>query len=195
MVTYYTKLDIEECKKRINEVVKKNRFSICEIKGKVNFKKDTFYLVKPREFFNNSFARIFCVKMLKKEHGTIIQGSFSINIFTKIFMTMYFVFLFSVDALALSICFSGTFWGMSYGEGILNQIVALVAPVIMIMFGIFIVKYGVWFGKDEEKYVLEFIKTTLDLKEIETQIKLFNVHTSKIVRRQTAEVTNSCRIL
>jgi hypothetical protein len=167
MFTYYTKLDIEECKKRINEVIKKNRFSIGEIKGKVNYKKDTFYLVKPREFFNNSFARILCGKMVKKEHGTIIQGSFSMHIFTKIFMTMYFVFLISVYALALLIYFSGTFLGMSYREGILNQIVALVAPAIMIMFGIFTVKYGVWFGKDEEKYVLEFIKTTLALIEIE----------------------------
>jgi hypothetical protein len=167
MFTYYTKLDIEECKKRINEVIKKNRFSIGEIKGKVNYKKDAFYLVKPREFFNNSFARTFCGKMVKKEYGTIIQGSFNMHIFTKVFMTMYFVFLISVYALALLIYFSGTFWGMSYGEGILNQIVALVAPAIMIMFGIFTVKYGVWFGKDEEKYVLEFIKTTLALIEIE----------------------------
>lgn len=28
MYSYYTELDIEECKKRINEIVKQNRFSM-----------------------------------------------------------------------------------------------------------------------------------------------------------------------
>jgi len=129
----------------------------------INFKKDKFYLLKTKANYINSFSRIFYGKLIKKEHGTIIQGGFSVHIFVKIFMVIWFGGIISLGGFMFLVCFSNIFLGTSYGEG--NSVLGLILLSIMIIFGTLRVKSGTLFGKNEEKYVLEFIKKTLNSKE------------------------------
>lgn len=171
MYSYYTKLDIEECKKRINEAVRGNRFSMGEMRGKVNSEKNKFYLLKTKAYYSNSFSRIFYGELIKKENGTIIQGSFCRHIIVKLFMTIWFGGVIFVGGIMFLVCFSNVFLGTSNGDG--NSVLGLIIPPIMFIFGILLVKSGVWFSINEEKYVLEFIRKTLKGEEVEIQDKKY----------------------
>lgn len=168
MYSYYTELDSEECKKHIDEIVKQNRFHIGAIKGKVDFKKDKFYLVKRNLIYHSLFSRIFYGKFIKKEDGTIIQGSFSIHVFVKILLIIWFSVVIFIGGLIFFGFLSEFVLGISNGEG--NVVLGLMITFIILIFGSLLVRFGVRSSKNEEEYVLEFIEKTLDAKEIETHI-------------------------
>lgn len=48
-----------------------------------------------------------------------------------------------------------------------NLIFVLLVAVIMILFGIFIVRYGLKLSKKEEKYMIGFLQQILNAKEID----------------------------
>ncbi|MBL4938582.1 hypothetical protein JK636_23030 [Clostridium sp. YIM B02515] len=168
MHSYYTELDIEECKKSINEIVKENGFPISGIRGKVDFEKDKFNLLRTDSNYRNSFSRIFYGEFMKKENGTIIQGSFSMSAFVKVFITIWFSGVISIGGLIFLVSFSDVFLGTSFSEG--SPVLGMIIPFILLIFGILIVKLGIRLSKNAEEYILELIKRTLNAKEIETKI-------------------------
>jgi len=168
MYSYYTNFDIEECKQRINIVVKDNRFLIGEIKGRVNFKTNKFHLLKTSVFsVRNSYSRIFYGKMFIKGNGTTIQGNFFIPIFEK----MIEIFLLgSLIYLGRSIYLSWfSYFFLEIGLRLSDSIIVLITECIFLMFEMLWMKFG-WLARNEEKYILEFIKTKLWAVEVD-QIK------------------------
>jgi hypothetical protein len=166
MYYYYTELDVEECKKRINEIVETDwALDECKIRGKVNDKSDRFYLkndIKCR----SSFLRIFYGELINEENGTIIRGDFHISITTKIFMTIWFAVITLPWVNILISYISNLFLGTSYSYSC-GFVEGLIGPPIMLMFGILFVSAGIKFSEKSEEYIFKLIKTTLKAKEID----------------------------
>lgn len=169
MLSYYTELDIEECRKKINEII---RFDWswdfeCRIKGRVSDRNDSFHL-KNNIHCRNSFSRIFHGELVSKGNGTIICGDFHVPIGTKIFMTIWFLFiilfwLMVLIAFLFDIC-QGTSNNFSSG-------IVLLVPPCMVIFGVFFVSAGIENSKKDEEYVLQLLKNKLKTQEIETTNK------------------------
>jgi uncharacterized membrane protein (DUF485 family) len=104
------------------------------------------------------------IEKCKKSVDEIVKENRLIIGTIKVFTIIWFSILISIGGLISLVSFSDVFLGTSYGEG--SAILGLITPLIMFIFGIVIVKLGVWLSKNEEEYVLEFIKKTLNAKEI-----------------------------
>jgi hypothetical protein len=165
MHSYYTELDIEECKRRIHEIVSQNTFSAGAIKGKVHKNNNTFYLIKPTAHVRNSFAKFFYGNLIKRENGTLIQGNFRMHIAVKIFLAFWFGIITFTGGGMFLFSFINVFLKTSIIKGP-GFMVGLLVPPLMILGGILAVKLGSYFSKKGEKYVLEFIESTLESREV-----------------------------
>lgn len=77
-----TNFEIEECKKRINNLIDSIPFallfSLNELVGRIET--ENFWLQRRKIFFTNSFTRIFYESFNKDEKGTVTEGSFKTHI-------------------------------------------------------------------------------------------------------------------
>ena len=162
--SFYTNLDIEECKNRISNIVRTNRYSSGQIQGKVNIHNNTFHLFKTSsiEVVRDTYLKMFYGNMAKAEHGTTIKGSFHIQTFGKIFLAFWFGGLTLMYAVMISTFISNSFSGETNMSSALWM---LLVPPAMFLVGAFLVKFKFLFSSDDKKHILEFIKTTLEAEE------------------------------
>lgn len=156
------KLDIEECKRRIDSVIDKRwtRYFIHSTGIVGRIKSDSFCLKKNKELWSNDFARMFYGKLISQDNGTIIKGSFKLTVALKVFMSIWFGFLALFEIL---VCIA-----LIFHLGNLNGNSPwpfIGAPIGMSAFMILLVKSGTRFWQNEENYIANFIKTTLEAEE------------------------------
>jgi len=112
-----------------------------------------------RFYYVNSFNPIIRGIIYEDQNSTIIKLYFSVQIFIKIFTTIWFFLLIIISFPMILI-------------GILNQIVLfLIVPIAMLIFAIFLVKFG---------YKNEYIKSKKFLIELfnAEQVDKYVAHTS-----------------
>ena len=148
---YYTELNVEECKQKIDEILQIDWSwnSVCRIKGEVSYNSDKFSL-KNNIHCRNSVSRIFYGELINKENGTTICGDFSVPFTTQIFFTIWFGFL--IIALILAFICS---------TDVDKLLSVLVMVPIMIAIGAYWISRGLELSKKDEQYVLALIKTNL----------------------------------
>ncbi|ABW18450.1 hypothetical protein [Alkaliphilus oremlandii] len=162
-------LEIEECKTRMNNSIDSRLFSILlsssEWIGRV--KEETFWLQKRNREFRNSFSKIFYGSFHKNRNGTVIRGSFKIHRCIKIFIAAW---ISGISAITLSII-AALFDINQVNRKVLekNLICGLFTAIIMLFFGVFIIKVGSRLSKIEEKNTINFLEKILNAKQIDSQ--------------------------
>lgn len=162
MISYYTEIDIEKCKNRIDAIIMSERFLIGGLRGNVDFYRNEFYVRKTSEIYKKrltGFPITFYGQLIKKENGTIIQGEFCVPILSKILTAIWFAWGTYIWLSCLINIFLGKF------KDAISAVLGVIGVPIIFGLGILLMTSGD--TEPEKKYVLDFIKTTLDAKEIE----------------------------
>lgn len=162
MYSYFTELDIEECKKRIDYGISDNFLQVDRLRGNMNYQENKFYLAKRQSNYSNSFSRIFYGKLTKKENGTLIEGNFRRHIIIRIFIFVWFGGISFQTGIMFLSWLAKVFLGTAHGNEV--NVTEVLLPLGMLVFGFLLVKSGVWFSKGQENYILEFLKTELKAK-------------------------------
>lgn len=163
-----TNIEIEECKRRINNTIDSRPlsllFSPIEVVGKVRAEK--FWLHKRTINFRNPLTRIFYGSISKDSNGSVIEGSFKVFLFVKIIMVVYFAGLITLGGFLAVAIFSE----MIQDNLLITEdglIFSLLAIILMLLFGVFIFRYGAKLSEKEEKYLIMFLEDTLNAKKVD----------------------------
>jgi hypothetical protein len=158
-IAWRTDLSVEECLRRLREgtdIGVRTIFPFSGYKGKKpvlsKFDGDQFTLWK-RKYYRNDFVPYFYGALTPEAAGTRIEGRFDMNKFTKIFMRVWLAF---VALTGLPVVYSA----LSNGRNADALFGAEVAGG-MLAFGFLMPKFGQLIGKGQERYLREFLETTL----------------------------------
>jgi len=163
--TLHTDFDTEECRRRLTESIDPERQTIFSRSGYRGSKPvigwiDGYQLdLHKRRYWHNDFAPQFYGNLLPQDRGTLIEGYFDVPPWTKMFMRFWLggVLLLGGPIFLLSLL--DLLQGSNYVEG--GASIGLLVPPGMVLFGIFLPKFGLWFGRHEEEFILEFLQRTL----------------------------------
>jgi hypothetical protein len=146
-MTLHTRIPVEECKARLASSVDAERLGFSwsgytgsrPILGKL---RDTGFRLQKRRYYRNSCAPFFSGRFVASDSGTLIAGEFRMHSFVKAFMIMWFSFLgfFFVIMLITVIA------GRADAQG--SPALGLVIPAGMAAFGVALIKFGRWLGKN-----------------------------------------------
>lgn len=162
MILYYTEVDIEKCKNRIDAIIMSERLLIGGLRGKVDFYGNKFCVRKTSGIYNKRLTGLpitFYGKLIRKENGTIIEGEFRVPTLSKVPIAVWFAW----GAFMWIFSLVNIFWGKF--KDTISTVLGVIGVPIIFGLGILIMTSGD--TEPEKKYVLNFIKTTLDAKEIE----------------------------
>jgi hypothetical protein len=117
------------------------------------------FCLHKRRYWRNDFAPQFYGDLLPQARGTLIEGYFDVPRWTKVFMRIWLggVLLLGGPFFVRSLL--DLLRGRGYVEGDLRA--GLLAPSCMVLFGILLPKLGLWLGRHEEQFILEFLQSTL----------------------------------
>ena len=158
----------DECIRRIKASTdpgNRTIFSLSGYKGSkpllVKFKGNKFVLWK-RRYYRNDFAPYFFGTLLPDNKGSCLEGHFDMNRWVKMFMRIWIAF-----AVVFTIpIFFATLTQSTRG----NAWVGFIVPIGLVIFGILLPKFGRWLGRGEEKFMTEFLETTLAAQPVESQV-------------------------
>jgi hypothetical protein len=169
--TLHTELSSEECSRRLFASIDPERWTIFSLSGYTGSASvigwldgDQFFLHK-RSTWRNDFAPYCYGNFVTQDNGTIIECYFDLQRWTKVFMNFWLTFaiLLGVPIFAFSV------WDLlktgRYNDG--DEYLGLVVPVIMVLFGIYLPKFGLSLGESSEQFILEFLQKTLSAKNYE----------------------------
>ena len=158
-IAWRTDFSVEECLRHLREGTDpglRTVFSFSGYKGKKpvlsRFDGDQFTLWK-RKYYRNDFAPYFYGALTSETAGTRIEGRFDMNKFTKIFMRLWL-------ALTALMGLPAVYSALSSGR---NADALFCAEIFggMLAFGFLLPKFGQLIGKGQERYLREFLETTL----------------------------------
>jgi hypothetical protein len=159
-IDYKSRYPISESVKRLKAVVRSgwNPFPLREgVCGKVSEDRVRLYRVIP--FVNNSFIPIFTGSFKRADGSVVLSGSFSMHPFVKIFMTVWFTGVISGSVLMAIQVFRGVGTGKAFAVT-----PALLIPMVMVLFGILLVKVGKWFSRNDIAYISRVVDDALNEK-------------------------------
>lgn len=160
----HTDFDTETCRNRLTESIDPERrtiFSFSGYKGSkpvIGWIKGSKFSLHKRRYYRNDFAPQFYGNIQRNERGTVIEGYFDMPSWTKLFMRIWLG-----GAILLGIpIFLSTLWNFqSTSHAQDGFLVGLLVPPTLVLFGALLPKFGLWLGRYEEQYILEFLQTTL----------------------------------
>jgi hypothetical protein len=110
-----------------------------------------------RIFYGNSFRTIVFADVSPGNGGTVLTLRFGMSRFVVPFMTFWFTGVLLTGGAASIMAVKDFIEGKSRtGEWI-----AFIVPPLMIIFGIALVAFGRWLGRDERPFLIDFFKNTL----------------------------------
>jgi hypothetical protein len=166
-IVLHSAIPPDECIRRIEASTdpgSRSVFSLSGYKGSkpllVKFDGDQFKLWK-RRYYRNDFAPYFFGTLSPDNQGTRLEGYFDMDRWVKIFMKIWIAFaaLFTVPV----------FFATLNRPDRANGWIGIVIPIGFVLFGIVLPKFGRWTGRGEEKFMREFLQTTLAAQPVESQ--------------------------
>jgi hypothetical protein len=161
----HTDFDAEECRRRLVGGVdpeKRTIFSLSGYKGSKPvirwFDGYQFYLHK-RRYWHNSFAPLFFGNLVSRDHGTTIEGYFDMPRFAKTFMRIWTAGVVLLGSPIFALTLVDLLKGSHHTEG--SAAVGLLVPPGMVLFGLFMPKVGLWLSRNEESFIVEFLRENL----------------------------------
>lgn len=157
-IDYKSKFPMNESVVRLKEVVRSgwSPFPFREgVYGKVSEDLVRLYRVIP--FGSNSFIPIFTGSFKRADGNVVLSGFFSMHIFVKIFMTVWFTGVISISVFMAVQVIKEADAGKAF-----FVTPALLIPMVMVLFGILIVKLGKWFSRNDIAYISRIVEDALD---------------------------------
>lgn len=158
-VTFWTDLSPDNCLRQLREQTDQAELTIFSFSGYKGSKAvlltsdgHEFKLWK-RRYYHNSFAPIFFGILEAQSRGTLIRGHFDMHRLVKLFMMIWLGFA----TLIGTPLFVQTLAGDMHGD----NWVGLIVPPALVLWGILLPEFGRWMGRSEERYLLDFLETTL----------------------------------
>jgi hypothetical protein len=160
-----TDFDTEACRHRLTESIdpeSRTIFSLSGYKGSkplIGRVKGDEFLLHKRRYYRNDFAPQLYGKLQPNERGTLIEGYFDMPRWTKWFMRIWLGFVIVVGGFFVP----SALWKLMQGGNHRDDgfWVGLLVPPGMVLFGLLMPKLGLWLGRNEEQYILDFLQTTL----------------------------------
>jgi hypothetical protein len=149
-ISIYTAKDISECQRAVRSVGY-SAFGVVL----ASFDGYKFRLYVQRNY-RNSFAPIFSGRLIPQVNGTRVEGRFGMHPFVKIFLAVWFggvaiigglIFIRSIGQ-ALSV----------YTSDNQHTLIGFAVPLILLFFGILLVRFGKQLGRNEETLILNWLK-------------------------------------
>ena len=169
-IVLHSSLAAEECLKRLEDSTdpgKRTLFSFSGYKGSkpllITFDGNQFKLWK-RRYYRNDFSPYFYGAVSPDNQGTRIEGHFGMDRWVKIFMGIWLGFV------ALSVL-PVMFAELSRPNRD-NAWAGVAIPLGLLAFGMLMPQFGRWLGRNEEKYIREFLQTTLSAQPDENQFTI-----------------------
>lgn len=166
-IALQSNLAVEECVRRIEQsadIGQRTIFSLSGYKGSkpllVKFNGNQFRLWK-RRYYRNDFAPYFFGTFSPDSQGARLVGHFAMDHWVKIFIRIWLAFAIVLSLPVLIATLSRTNQGSAW--------VGVLVPLGLVLFGIFLPKFGRWMGKGEEKFIREYLQNTLSAQPIESQ--------------------------
>jgi len=164
-ISLHTGLSIEECQRRLIEGVDFPRRTLASFSGYRGSKPVLGRIeghgieLSKRKYYHNASAPVFFGSLSPQPRGTRIEGHFDSPRWIRIFWRFWCA---SVFLIVLPVFFFVT-RDILRGRMPLNESawVGLLVPPFMLAIGGLMPKFGRWLGRNEEKFLLEFVKTTL----------------------------------
>jgi hypothetical protein len=126
---------------------------ICKINGS-NFR------LRQKRSYGNSFGPYFYGKLSQIETGTEISGEFRIHPFVITFMSIWFGCVILIGGIMAVASFGQMITGHYDHAKSANPLVGIIVPVIMLVFGAALVKFGKLLGRAEEVKMTSFLQET-----------------------------------
>jgi hypothetical protein len=115
------------------------------------------FRLQKRRYWRNDFAPHFYGQMMPEPGGTRIEGHFDLSEWVKVFM---WVWLGGVAVLGIPM-FIVTLIKVLNGTQTESDLVGLIAPPAMIVFGFVLPRIGQLLGKGEEAFILQHLQNVL----------------------------------
>jgi len=163
--TLRTDFDTEECRRRLTESIDPERQTIFSLSGYrgskpvIDWIDDYQFHLQQRRYWRNDLGPQFYGNLLPQERGTLIEGYFDVPQWTKKFMRFWLGGVLLLGAPIFLLSLLDLLLGSTYVEG--GAGIGLLVPPGMVLFGIFLPKFGLWIGRHEEEFILEFLQRTL----------------------------------
>jgi hypothetical protein len=164
-ITLRTDFDTEECRRRLIESIDLDQRTIFSLSGYKGSKpvigriEGYQFCLHKRQYWHNDFAPQFYGNLWSQDRGTIIEGYFDMQRWTKMFMRIWLGFALVVGIPLFLFSFSDLFFGSSNMNG--DPRIGLLVPPSLVLFGILLPKLGLWLGRYDEQCILEFLQRTL----------------------------------
>jgi hypothetical protein len=124
---------------------------ICKLKG------DTFRL-RQQKSYRNSFSPYFYGKFRQTENGTEISGDFRMHPSVVAFTALWFGFLILIGGTIVVTSLTQWITGHYDHARNANPLMGIFIPLVMVIFGIALVKFCTWLGKSEEAKMTSFLQ-------------------------------------
>jgi hypothetical protein len=120
---------------------------------------DATFRLQKRRYWRNDFAPNLYGKIKAGDGGSRIEAYFDVSRWVKFFMRIWLggVFLFGGPIFVLSAL--DFLPGRHYTSG--DKWVGLTVLPVMVLWGFLLPRIGRWFGKGDERFLLEFVQQTL----------------------------------
>jgi hypothetical protein len=164
-ITFHTDFDPEACIRRLDSSIDawhRTPLSFSGFEGSkpvIGWINGYEFRLRKRRYYNNGFAPEFYGYLKANGRGTVVEGYFDMARVTKAFMRIWLAGVILIGAAVFFSTSRDLIRGASHASD--GFLIGLLVPPAMVLFGVLFPKFGLWLGRNEEKYILEFLQTTL----------------------------------
>ena len=126
-----------------------------------------FYLFR-RRYWNSQLAPTFFGRFVPQDQGSKIEGYFDVRPRVKTLVQTVTVLGVIVTALPFLLSLTDVFQRSHYMHGSLAF--GLLALPAFVLYGLFMPKLGLWLSKNDEKFILEFLRQNLRAANASTRV-------------------------
>lgn len=164
-ISLHTDLGIEECQRRLTEAVDFPQRTLISFSGYRGSKPVLGRIegqrleLRKRKYYRNDFAPVFFGIISRQARGTSIEGHFDSPRWIKIFWGFWSAFVFLLVTPIFFLIAREILLGRVPLVG--STYLGLLGPPFILFVGAFMPLFGRWIGRNEEKFLLEFLRRTL----------------------------------
>jgi hypothetical protein len=158
-----TKLSVAECRARLGSATDLGGMALswdAEGPGAVvgQFRGLVFRL-HTRKYYQNSFAPFFYGQLLAEDGGAILEGSFRMHPFARLFMLFWFVLLILFGLAAIIVP------AAQHPASGISRRWYFAGLALLAILGAGVVLVGTWLGRGEQEVIRSFLKKTLEAED------------------------------
>jgi hypothetical protein len=117
------------------------------------------FRLRKRRYYHNGFAPKSYGNIKRNGRGTVVEGYFDIARVAKVSMRIWLGGAILMGTPVFVATLRNLIRGTSNAQA--GLLIGLLVPPTLVFFGVLLPKFGLWLGRYEEKYILEFLQTTL----------------------------------